>query len=138
MALATEDTNDSVAYSPESVTSPPFIPPFFRCVLTRELASGTISFPINSQFISHHPEIVQYSVIAILQTSRHSEYHSHIYKYQYGVDTTVYLGTGWYYFALLENLREGDILDFHLSVSGIFHCSTYKFHVHNNYKSNLK
>ncbi|KAM7261679.1 hypothetical protein ACFE04_020756 [Oxalis oulophora] len=107
MALATEDTIDSDVYSYESVTSPPFIPTSFQCVLTRELASGTIPFPafgFNTTFSHSHP----------------TDIHCHIYNYQHGVNTTVYLGTGWYYFALLEKLREGDILYFHLSVSGNF------------------
>ncbi|KAM7250205.1 hypothetical protein ACFE04_022088 [Oxalis oulophora] len=120
MSLATEYSDDSAAYINESVTSYPSNPPHFRCLLTREFASGTIPFPINSEFIIFHPELLQDSVIAILQTSSSCQYHCQILRYQYGVDTIVYLGTGWHIFTILENLRGGDILDFHLLEYGIF------------------
>ncbi|KAM7265280.1 hypothetical protein ACFE04_002963 [Oxalis oulophora] len=120
MALATEDTNDSDVFVNESFTSPPTIPLFFRFVLTREQASRSFPFPINRAFITQNWEIVDISVIAILRTSSRSEYHCQIYKYQHGLGTNVYIGTEWHIFTVLKNLREGDILDFHLSVSGIF------------------
>ncbi|KAM7265953.1 hypothetical protein ACFE04_003636 [Oxalis oulophora] len=109
--LSTEYIDEADVFVDESFTSPPTIPPFFRCVLTREQASG--SFPFNL-------ELVDIYVIAILRTSSRSEYHCEIYKYQHGLGTDIYIGTGWHIFTVLENLREGDILNFHLSVSGIF------------------
>ncbi|KAM7252080.1 hypothetical protein ACFE04_023963 [Oxalis oulophora] len=116
MALATEYTDDLAAYNNESVTSYPSNPNFFRCVLTKKLASGIIPFPINSDIIIQHRALLQDSVIAILQTCTSSQYHCQILRYQYGVDTIVYLGTGWHMFSL----QEGDILNFHLSESEFF------------------
>ncbi|KAM7277473.1 hypothetical protein ACFE04_019339 [Oxalis oulophora] len=120
MALATEYTNDSDDFVDESFTSLPTNIPFFRCVLSREQASGSFPILIDRAFITQNLEIVDISVIAILRTSTLHEYHCQIYKYQQGMGTDVYIGTGWHIFTVLENLREGDILDFHLSVSRIF------------------
>ncbi|KAM7274572.1 hypothetical protein ACFE04_016438 [Oxalis oulophora] len=93
-----------------SITSPPNIPPSFRHIMTSNLASGMYPFQVDNVFVVDHPDILQHFVIIILRLRNMSEYPCEVYKYQYGMNSKIYLGTSWHNFCTAKNIQEGDIL----------------------------
>ncbi|KAM7259800.1 hypothetical protein ACFE04_015541 [Oxalis oulophora] len=120
MALAT-DVNDMSddSFIEGSITSPRTIPPNFRLIITSKLVTGM--FPaVDESFVANHPDVLQHSVIVRIRVRTGYEYPCLLYKYQYyyGMNTKIYLDTGWHSFCTFENIRAGDKLQFFLVLLG--------------------